>query len=107
MTIYEIIRDVCDNYGYKYRNDYRGRGMYDRTCVGFVTSPHDTVGAIMDVVRQSLAEVDFENEPDSAQNFINYTLDILCDARTDSMGLNSIVYFPSLKSDPDYEEEYD
>ena len=38
MELYQIVMDFCEAYGYEYRNDYSGRGMYGATCVGFTCS---------------------------------------------------------------------
>ena len=98
MELYQIVMDFCEAYGYEYRNDYSGRGMYGATCVGFTCS--NVNRALMEfggfVVVNGAGLDDF----------------IAC-LSTDSLGYGVIVYFTSIEDesedcedeDEDYEDE--
>jgi hypothetical protein len=63
------------------RTDYSGRGMYDQTCVGFVVADSDLLmlGVVLaDILGAGRATILARN------------------ARTDSMGRDTIVYFPGV-----------
>lgn len=68
----EALRDIADDTGGDFREDYSGRGMYGEECVGIVT---DTP---MHVIEEA-AEKGIRG------------------AKQDSMGKRTIVYWPSLK----------
>ena len=98
MELYQIVMDFCESYGYEYRNDYSGRGMYGATCVGFTCS--NVNRALMEfggfVVVNGAGLDDF----------------ISC-LGTDRLGYDVIVYFTSIEDesedcedeDEDYEDE--
>jgi hypothetical protein len=68
--------------------DYSGRGMYGATCFGIVGSLSDAVKVLI-----GLAEQETRNEGD-AEN-VRELVDLM---RTDSMGPDSIVYFPGAEA---------
>jgi len=66
----EKIEEVAEEYDGKVRTNYSGRGMCGRTCYGIVT-----------------------NDPNSVISAVG-----IRGACTDSMGLDTIVYWPSVKA---------
>lgn len=72
MKKHEILEELAANEGWNLRQNYSGRGMYGETCVGIVTdAPMDCIeGAVSRGIRG---------------------------ARTDSMGLSTIVYWPKVQ----------
>lgn len=98
MELYQIVMDFCEAYGYEYRNDYSGRGMYGATCVGFTCS--NVNRALMEFggfVVVNGADLD----------------DFIFCLSTDRLGYGAIVYFTSIEDesedcedeDEDYEDE--
>lgn len=72
---------------------YSGRGMYGETCVGFVTNNpiRDITNLCLNVNEE--AEHYFKAESDE---FIDMVRKVLPSAKTDSMGLKTVVYFPNV-----------
>lgn len=62
-----------------FKGHYSGRCMGGRTCPGIVCSPYDVTKAVAAVTRAIIGKVTWT---------------------TDNMGLDMIVYFPGLMSDP-------
>lgn len=81
--------DAANDAGYSLRS-YSGRGMYGDSCLGIVTEN----------VVATVANVLFRIEPDNQCDFLN----VFESARTDSMGMSDIIYFPTLKVTPEIEE---
>lgn len=76
---------------FQVREDYSGRGMYNRECVGFVTdSPLELHGAICAVLAEANAEWD------EAADF--YGIDwFRLRPNIDSMARSSILYYSNLQ----------
>lgn len=88
MNIAEKIREFCEEEGDTFYENYSGRGMYGRTCVGVVTEDN--------AISLTLALFRFlvENEMDMYE-----AEELLQCAKTDNMGYDTIVYFPRIKSE--------
>lgn len=84
--VLELIEEFCDDYDLDFMNDYSGRGMYGKRCIGFVT--YDTMGSIV-----NLCDALRDNEE------ITSAADALGDICTDNLGRGYIVYFPHLSLD--------
>lgn len=81
MNIAEVIKNFCEDYDYTFYSDYSGRCMYGRRCVGIVCdNAMDTLVQLCDAIRDS-------SEYESAY-------DELGSPRVDSLGLETILYFP-------------
>jgi hypothetical protein len=80
----EIVRDFCDEKDISLRTDYSGRGMYGQTCIGFVTDDEMSLG--MDLIIY-LKDAGMDDVIDIFRN---------AGSQMDSMGLSTIVYFPSI-----------
>lgn len=71
---WQKLRDIADELGGEFVENYSGRGMYGRKCVGITTSDEWAVVA-------------------AARN-----VGITCE-RTDNMGLDIIVYWPDVQKE--------
>lgn len=81
------IETFCEDNGYGYRDDYSGRGMFGRTCVGITCD--EPMRAVMELTAYLM-----EAMPEAG----GYDLvDTLGTPKMDSMGCSSIVYFPNLE----------
>lgn len=95
---FDSLRDRYDDV----RSSYGGRGMYGKTCLGYVGSePHLF---IFDLARL-LAERDMDG-PLYADD-IRYEIESLGFPSTDSMGFDTIYYFRSIEVEPGDEEDDD
>lgn len=79
----QIIEDECDQAGLEFRSGYSGHGMCGRKCVGMVGDMGELALALMSI--GSRIEESSAGWPSSAA--------------WDSMGLDSIVYFPGITAD--------
>lgn len=96
------IKEVVEDAGFDPQS-YSGRGMYGRKCLSFnLDRDENVVDAILDLAEalnshvQDNPEIEFE---DAIQEFKG--------AKSDSMGLGSVVYFPSIEWEEDDEFEED
>lgn len=80
MTVKEIIEEVADLVDGKVYENYSGRGMYGRNCMGIVCE--ETLECVEEAAAMGLRG-----------------------AQVDSMGLSSIVYWPRLEADQEIETE--
>lgn len=71
--------------------DYSGRGMYGETCLGMIYTTPDAVA----LVQLGWALRDVEEEW-AEETGVVILWEMMTSARTDSMGLDSIVYFPNI-----------
>lgn len=88
MTTLPITEDdiqVCAGAAFEIRQDYSGRFMYGESCFGIVADQihHATTAIVL-----ALADAGYSGEDLHA---------VVDAARTDDMGLQSIVYFPGYK----------
>lgn len=93
MSEIDVIKNFCEDYGYSFRDDYSGRGMFGKQCIGIVcdVSPVYLISCLSDTLRD--------------EGFESCT-DILGTPCTDSMGLSTIVYFPKLSVRKESRNEY-
>lgn len=90
----EIFGEVINQAGYD-PYAYSGRFMYGEKCIAFNTD--DSVfSAIANLIEATLF-LEYDD--------LMYELsDMLRKARTDSMGLGTVIYFPSIKFEEDQDE---
>jgi hypothetical protein len=81
-----LIESFCDDYGYEYRDNYSGRGMFGKECAGIVTDEN--------VLQVVLALSDYMHECG-----IDCVKDELGRVCYDNMGLDVVIYFPSISSE--------
>ena len=71
--------------------DYSGRGMYGETCLGMIYTTPDAVALVQ--LGWALRDVEEESAEELGAVILR---EMMTSARTDSMGLDSIVYFPNI-----------
>lgn len=106
-SVQKLLKAACEDSGeVQFRNDYSGRGMYGKRCVGITGSMRECQ-RVMASVATALAQESFETAIDCDEGEENAAydlndqvqkgLDSLMSFRTDSMGLDVIVYFEDLE----------
>lgn len=78
----ERLRDAAEEYGVTFRDNYSGRGMYGDSCIGFVFDSGHMHGVTMALI--DALGIDLANE--------------ITTSRTDNMGLDTIIYYPGVKT---------
>lgn len=91
VTLFEVMDEVEGATAYM---NYSGRGMYGRTCIGFDLEQGLTPMAFFGAVLEGLEDA----EADDREMALSALAVMMRDARTDSLGLGTILYFPSFKT---------
>ena len=106
-----FIEDYIDNYHDNDRirlyKNYSGRAMYGNHCFGFsLDEGVTTLGLFADWL-EFIINFDFYDSDDDVIEGVALVTKLMQAARTDSLGLGTIVYFPSYDVPPDFmlEEE--
>jgi hypothetical protein len=93
-TLQVIIQEYCeDDCEISFRTSYSGRGMYGKSCVGITGSKYICMSSISEIIT-TLAkaltnqEIDIDTFSGHVQTLLNH--------KTDSMGYETIVYWPEL-----------
>lgn len=91
---FNTLCEIIESAGYSPRS-YSGRGMYGEQCVGFVTDTN-LLAAMANVIREAIF---LDNCTDGEKYRADQLLTQmeLGDVKTDSMGLDTIIYFPRVK----------
>ncbi len=84
------LMEILEDAGYELRS-YSGRGMFGDTCVGFIIDASDSLLTVGAELADSVYEIDERAS----------LLRVIRGAKTDSMGLSTIVYFPRMKWEGD------
>ena len=84
---------------------YSGRFMYGRRCVGVVVPRGGMLRVGSDLVMAAVLTDDVQ--ADDAVGIAEAVSALMRDARTDSMGLDTIVYWPDMEWDGDAEADED
>ncbi len=105
-SIQKMLKDACEDIGeVSFRNDYSGRGMYGRKCVGITGSRSDcqrVIGAVLQQMTQELFDTAIDSSEGEEQaaydlnDVVQENIDKLMQQSMDSMGLDVIVYFERL-----------
>lgn len=111
MKLQDQLKDACEADGeVSFRNDYNGRGMYGRTCVGIVGTKSRCLFLIGEVIGEIFFEairpIDSDERHDLAQE-AKQSVETLLDFSQDSMGYDVILYWetlPGLTESPSGEE---
>ena len=91
-TIQQLLKQACEDHGgVSFRNDYSGRGMYGKTCVGIAGDNGDIYSVIAQVIKDAPVNCG------SDFNFGNLVDTLLVQSNEDSMGLGMILYWTCLK----------
>lgn len=98
----ELIVDLHDGEDFQIRVDYSGRGMFGEKCLGIVGSDTATViYKIMDAIMD-----EYGDEKDTQLELFHELAEMLSNgSKQDSMGLQRIIYFPSVEIDEEKKEE--
>ncbi len=86
---FSTLVEIIESAGYEVYS-YSGRGMYGNSCVGFTV---DREYSIFQAISQILEDMDIDME---SGNLYDFTA-ILRSAQMDSMGLDTVIYFPRVK----------
>lgn len=83
-NIAKLVENFCDENGYRFYRDYSGRFMYGKRCIGFVVDGGfaDALVRLVDYLR--------DNDIDSAS-------EALGNVAHDSLGFDTIIYFPYIE----------
>ena len=81
MELKDLIENFCNEYDYEFRDDYSGRCMFGKTCIGIVGD--NTMLICMQLVEYLNVE--------GYDDIVNK----LGSPKTDNMGKSYIVYFPN------------
>ena len=111
----QLLKDACERsedseYDVSFRNDYSGRGMYGRNCVGIVGSESSCLKVIAEVIkgaREELKKVQLGSSEHEGDMLFGQVVDTLLNYDRDSMGRSVILYWPQLESieDEDFDGE--
>jgi hypothetical protein len=86
---------------------YSGRGMYGANCLGIdvdrYSSIHRLAGIVMEYIADSFTD-DGDNAADARELLLD-AAEAFNNAKTDSMGLDSIIYFPNIPFEDDGSED--
>lgn len=85
ITLSEAIQRFCEENGYSFREDYSGRGMFGKTCVGIAVDSQESYRIIAELVQELIVYYDFDD-----------TVHALGNICSDSLGLGTIIYFPKV-----------
>ena len=96
---FDILADFADQFDAQIVSDYSGRGMYGQTCIGFITNYNNPNLFQLGFNLCSFIFNELANNNDDDNEMLNELLDTLsrCSASTDSMGLDTIIYFPTIQ----------
>lgn len=89
MTVEEAIKNfISENEQYELYENYSGRGMFGRTCLGIIVQRNDS---FIDFIIKLTKYLD-DNDVDD----IDFKLE---GATYDNLGLDTVVYFPNIGGD--------
>ena len=111
MSLQEDLKDACESSGeVTFHNDYSGRGMYGRRCVGIAGNRdacHLVISQVIKDMGWRISRVAKESrDPDYSttdenlqETMYDYETNIqrLMEYRSDDLGLHSIVYWPNME----------
>jgi hypothetical protein len=98
----ESFQEIIENAGYEYQDDYSGRGMYGKTCVGISTD--DDLSEVIGNLFRSFSDIYFDTDGSNVdqevyQTTFNEFCEIIKNTSSDSLGLGSIYYWRYFKTD--------
>lgn len=89
----EWLSDKCDDLDLKLRTDYEGRGNYESPGVGIVCESHQ-----LGLASLLMAAALNQDSTDMDWDDVLFELDSAPAPSLDSLGLNSIAYWPSISA---------
>jgi hypothetical protein len=94
LTLQQRLKNACrESDNVLFRNDYSGRSMYSKTCVGITGSRGDCMRVISEVMQDIAAANGAHGVLQVGKWF-----DTLLTFDMDNMGRDMILYWPQLKS---------
>jgi hypothetical protein len=88
-NLQKVIRETCEESGeVQFHNEYGGRGMYGKLCVG-ISGPK---GLCIAVIAAVLKHANGNEDEDFSD-----TVDMLLSFQQDQMGMDVILYWPELE----------
>ena len=111
MSLQEDLKDACDSSGeVTFHNDYSGRGMYGRRCVGIAGNKTSCQLVIAQVIKdlgwrvsrvsKESIDPDYSATPedlDETMEKFEQNVEHLLQYSSDDLGLHSIVYWPNME----------
>ncbi len=95
-----IFKDAIEESGYSTLS-YSGRGMYGKSCLGFETSRSQSpIQATAEIIFSLSETCQYSGDEIELSEFV----DFFSDVRQDSMGLGTIIYFPEISWEADWNE---
>ncbi len=92
-------------------SSYSGRGMFGKQCVGASGdgSALEIMAALVEALPANLPEVAEDGEQ-AVDDFADLLAELMSDARTDSMGRGTVIYWPQIAwpegmPEPDHSED--
>lgn len=98
---FNLLQIFADDHDYQMRLAYSGRGMFGKECIGFVTS--ESPFALGLKLGHYLREAESNTNEDDPSDLFEY----LQNVRTDSMGMDTIMYFPNIQMPDELVDEED
>jgi hypothetical protein len=109
MILQQLVRDACEQSGdVNFRNDYSGRFMYGKRCIAITSNRNDCMLVIAGAItglREKLMTVQMGSNAEEQYKVFDEGVRTLLDFKEDSMGLDVVLYWPTLGSLDDHEEE--
>ncbi len=97
LTLQQRIKRMCEEQKFvTFYNGYSGRSMYGRSCVGVTGTRQDCIAVIAELIKDSMNEIAAGEETYVLDRY-NDEVDTLLGFQTDSMGYDTIIYWPKLE----------
>lgn len=120
QTLAQQIKDVCEETETDFRNDYSGRGMFGRNCIGIVGTHQqcmEVIGQVIKNLSMSLSAAAIRageaQKPEvtdklaDVENDFDQSVSCLLGFQSDSMGHSVILYWQGIDPLPEVDEEHD
>jgi len=105
MNLQQKLKDACAYHeNARFRNNYSGRAMYGKRCVGIVGSYGECMAVIAKVIidsRAELSRVQMGSSEEECTRLFTEAVYTLLNYTQDNMGLDIILYWPSLGPVPE------
>lgn len=99
VNLIERLKDACEYSGeVSFRDDYSGRGMYGKECVGIsggYSACQRLIGEVIIQLGQDMQDATTDQHLEAFEDAIPKLLNF----NSDSMGRDVILYFPSIKAE--------
>jgi NADPH-dependent glutamate synthase beta subunit-like oxidoreductase len=116
IDLAQLLYDHANATGVKFRNNYSGRAMYGKDCVGLVGELREIQTLVAELTVELIEQlydyaIDANGDGDSEDDDIAETyhdnviqaIEMLSNWRIDNMGLQMIMYWPDIVSTHDFD----